>query len=98
VALVGSDVSEERIAYIFRVGRISELGTELAVTSNCSTPGRINHYMRKEEIEWDMFRGGRERELLVVVSLSLRLSVTRKYSDSPFLGSGRYLCEVTTLA
>jgi hypothetical protein len=36
VALVRTDVSEERIAYIIRVTRISELGT-LVVTSNQST-------------------------------------------------------------
>jgi hypothetical protein len=33
VALVRTDVSEERIASIIRVERISELGTALAVTS-----------------------------------------------------------------
>jgi hypothetical protein len=36
VALVGTDVSEERIASIIRVTRIGELGT-LAVASNRST-------------------------------------------------------------
>jgi hypothetical protein len=34
VDLVITDVSEERIASIIRVKRISELGTALAVTSN----------------------------------------------------------------
>jgi hypothetical protein len=34
VALVGTDVSEEHIASIFRVKKISELGTMLAVTGN----------------------------------------------------------------
>jgi hypothetical protein len=34
VALVRTDVSEERIARIIRVTRIGELGTTLAVTSN----------------------------------------------------------------
>jgi hypothetical protein len=34
VALVRTNVSEELSAYIFRVKRISELGTMLAVTSN----------------------------------------------------------------
>jgi hypothetical protein len=33
VALVGTDISEERIAYITRVKWISELGTMLLVTS-----------------------------------------------------------------
>jgi hypothetical protein len=37
VALVRTDVSEERIAYIYRVTRISELGITLAVTSNRRT-------------------------------------------------------------
>jgi hypothetical protein len=38
VALVRTDVSEERIVYIIRVTRIGELGTKLAVTSNRSVP------------------------------------------------------------
>jgi hypothetical protein len=37
VALVRTDVSEERIASIIRVTRIDELGTTLAVTSNRNT-------------------------------------------------------------
>jgi hypothetical protein len=37
VALVITDVSEERSAIIIRVIRIGELGTTLAVTSNRST-------------------------------------------------------------
>jgi hypothetical protein len=37
VALVETDVSEERVTYIIRVTRIDELGTTLAVTSNQST-------------------------------------------------------------
>jgi hypothetical protein len=37
VALVRTDVSEERIASIIRVTRIGELGTTLPVTSNRST-------------------------------------------------------------
>jgi hypothetical protein len=36
VALVRTDVSEERIASIIRLTRIGELGTTLAVTSNRS--------------------------------------------------------------
>jgi acyl-ACP thioesterase len=48
--LVRTDVSEERIASIFRVKRISKLGTMLAVTSNCTMLQRINHYKRKEAI------------------------------------------------
>jgi hypothetical protein len=34
VALVRTDVSEERSAFFIRVTRIGELGTTLAVTSN----------------------------------------------------------------
>jgi hypothetical protein len=34
VALVRTDVSQKYIAFIIRVGRVSELGTILAVTSN----------------------------------------------------------------
>jgi hypothetical protein len=37
VTLVGFDVSEERIAYIFRLTIIGELETILTVTSNQST-------------------------------------------------------------
>jgi hypothetical protein len=37
VALVRTDVSEERIASLIRVTRIGELGTALAVTSNRRT-------------------------------------------------------------
>jgi hypothetical protein len=37
VALVRTDVSEERIAFIVRVTRINELGTMLALTSNQRT-------------------------------------------------------------
>jgi hypothetical protein len=37
VALLRTDISEEDIASIIRVTRISELGTILAVTSNRST-------------------------------------------------------------
>jgi hypothetical protein len=36
VALVKSDVSEKRLVFIYRVTRIGELGTTLAVTSNRS--------------------------------------------------------------
>jgi hypothetical protein len=37
VALVGTDLSEERSATIIKVTRIGELGTTLAVTSNRRT-------------------------------------------------------------
>jgi hypothetical protein len=40
VALVRTDVSEERRASFVRVTRIGELGTTLAVTSNRRTLGR----------------------------------------------------------
>jgi hypothetical protein len=54
VALVRINVSEEPIASIFKVKAISELGRTLAVTSNCSMLRRINHYIRKEAIEWNV--------------------------------------------
>jgi hypothetical protein len=41
VALVRTDISEERSASIFRVIRIGELGTTLAATSNTRTLRRI---------------------------------------------------------
>jgi hypothetical protein len=37
VALLRTDVSEDLIAFIFRVEKIGQLGTTLAVTSNRST-------------------------------------------------------------
>jgi hypothetical protein len=45
VALVITDVSEERIASIIRVTRIGELRTMLAVTSNRSTLQRNTYYV-----------------------------------------------------
>jgi hypothetical protein len=44
VALVRTNVSEERIASIIRVTRIGELGTMLTVTSNQSTLRRNVFY------------------------------------------------------
>jgi hypothetical protein len=44
VALLRTDVSEERIASIIWVTRIDELGTTLAVTSKRSTMPRNAHY------------------------------------------------------
>jgi hypothetical protein len=41
MALVRTDVSEERSAAIIRVTRISELGTTLAITSNVVTSSLI---------------------------------------------------------
>jgi hypothetical protein len=63
---------KELIAAIFRVKIISEIGTTLAITSNCSTLRRINHHMRKEAIEWDVAHDGQGRELLVAVSIRYR--------------------------
>jgi hypothetical protein len=47
VTLVRTNVSEERVASIFRVKIISELGTTLAVTINCRKSRRINHYEKR---------------------------------------------------
>jgi hypothetical protein len=44
VAVVRTDISEERIAFIIRVKKVSELGTTLAVTSNRSTLSRSTMY------------------------------------------------------
>jgi hypothetical protein len=44
VALVRTDVSEERIASFIRVTRFGELGTVLAVTSNRRTVRRDTMY------------------------------------------------------
>jgi hypothetical protein len=57
---------EEHIS-IFRVKRISKLGMTSVVTSNYNMLQRINHYMRKEAIEWDALHDGEEREFLVMV-------------------------------
>jgi hypothetical protein len=45
VALVRTDVSEERATYIFRVTKIKELGKTSLVTSNRSTPKEILYYI-----------------------------------------------------
>jgi hypothetical protein len=47
MALVRTDVSEERMASIIGVKRISELRTTLAVTSNGSTLRRNTNYMER---------------------------------------------------
>jgi hypothetical protein len=60
VALVRIDVLGERIAAIIRVKIISELGTTLAVTSNCNMLQRINRYKGEEAIEWDVLHDGWE--------------------------------------
>jgi hypothetical protein len=44
LALEGTDVAEEHIAYIIRFQRVSELGTTLAVTSNRRTQRNIPGY------------------------------------------------------
>jgi hypothetical protein len=46
VALVRTDVSEERSASFIRVTRIGELGTTLAVTSNRRTLQRNTKFLR----------------------------------------------------
>jgi hypothetical protein len=52
VALVRTDILEERITSIIRVSRISELGTTLAVTSNRSTLQRKPQILQtKNEVE-----------------------------------------------
>jgi hypothetical protein len=56
VALVRTDISEESIAPIVRVTRISELGETLAVTSNRSTRCNIPedgilHSHRRENLK-----------------------------------------------
>jgi hypothetical protein len=52
-ALVRTEDSEKRIASIFRV-KIQRTRSKLAVTSKCSMLRKINHFMRKEAIEWDI--------------------------------------------
>jgi hypothetical protein len=48
VALVRTDVSEERIASIIKVTRIGQLGSKLAVNSNRITLRRNAEGMRKQ--------------------------------------------------
>jgi hypothetical protein len=50
VALLRTDVSEERIATIIMVTRIGELGTTPAVTSNRRTLRRILRSLMKEAL------------------------------------------------
>jgi hypothetical protein len=50
MVLVRTDTLEEHVSYIFRVERVSELGTVLAVTSNWSTLQRNTNCMRMESI------------------------------------------------
>jgi hypothetical protein len=52
VVLVGTDVSEEHIASIFRV-KIKELN-RLAIVSDCSTLQRINK--KTKQIPWPIVR------------------------------------------
>jgi hypothetical protein len=50
MALLRTDVSEERIAYIIRVTRIGELGKTLAVTSK-TAQHTILHRHRRENLQ-----------------------------------------------
>jgi hypothetical protein len=50
VALVRTDVSEEHITSNIRATRIGEIGTTLAVTSNCSTLQRKKAFLHR--ISW----------------------------------------------
>jgi hypothetical protein len=54
VALVRTNVSGERIAFIARVKIITELGTTLAVTSNWSTLGRTTDWLYDKGVVWDV--------------------------------------------
>jgi hypothetical protein len=53
VTFVRSKVSEDRVAYIFRVTRIGELGTS-AVTSNWSTLRRNTNYKKKGALSFEI--------------------------------------------
>jgi hypothetical protein len=50
MALVRTDISEERIACIIRVTRIREVGIESTASSKLATLRRDINYMRKESI------------------------------------------------
>jgi hypothetical protein len=50
VALVRTDVSEERIAPIIRLRRIGELGTTLAVTGSRSTPASETSDLKRAKL------------------------------------------------
>jgi hypothetical protein len=52
VALVGTDVLEERSASIIRVARIGELGTTLAVTNNRRTLRRTISLQRVSVVSY----------------------------------------------
>jgi hypothetical protein len=88
-ALARADDSEECIASIFRVIRISQLGT-LTETSICSMLKRINHCTRKETIEWDTLHGGRKSELLQQCHCHRVYPLRRMYNERPSLREGYY--------
>jgi hypothetical protein len=85
MALVRTDVLEERNTAIFRVERIRKLGIALAVTGDCRALRRNAHYMRTEAIEWNVSHDGREREHIpfsCVFSHTVNISSQRSTVDS----------------
>jgi hypothetical protein len=78
VALVRTDVSEERIASIISVTRIVELGTTLAVTSNRSTLQKVLTRTTRPNIPGNgiLYNYSTFQELYVVSSLYENYGIT----------------------
>jgi hypothetical protein len=76
VALVRTNVYEERIASIIRVTRIGELGTTLAVTSNRRTLGR--NTKRMEALVWNIRLGMEMKEAPGSSETSVLTRATRR--------------------
>jgi hypothetical protein len=64
VVLVVTDVSEERIASIFRVKTISGLKTHKQYLATVALCQELIAICKRETIEWDVLHGGLERTLL----------------------------------
>jgi hypothetical protein len=73
VARIRTDVLEEYIAFIFRMTRIGELGTTLAVTSNGSRLGRntvLTRATRRQIPEDDILHSHRHENLKTYMALT----------------------------
>jgi hypothetical protein len=75
VALVSTDVSEERRASIIRVTRIGELGTKLAVTNNRRT---LRSATRRNIPEDAILHSHRRENLKTYISADIFRAVTAR--------------------
>jgi hypothetical protein len=87
LAVVRTDVSEERIASIIRVTRIGELGTS-AVTNNTNTlPGNIIHYRAQPILVTVMIEAIRYSE-----TSALTRAIRPNIPEDPILQNNTFLC------